>query len=238
MNAQCHTRGQTLHMSMLEAKTFTASTLPPPPQMDRSQSMSADCKIMDHSISVWVNQLCCMTFPAPQYGAVMHTVILFFCLFPCSSVLCNDAYSCFLFVCLNSVLIELSVSLSALNEETIEMAEKTIKAAAEDKWVQVHLARWHIFHGTDTTKPGISVLPLFCRPCCVRVETGSEQKLYFKKVVHGPGIESLPPPPTPPPGIFGDSDFWIAWYVSFQYLLVCKMNYSAFRDYLRWYIAA
>ena len=25
--------------------------------------------------------------------------------------------------------------------------------------------------------------------------------------------------------------------MSFQYLLVCKMNYSAFRDYLRWYIA-
>ena len=47
--------------------------------------------------------------------------------------------------------------------------------------------------------------------------------------------------PTPPPPwgvIFGDSDFWIAQYVSFQYLLVCKMNYSAFRDYLKWYIAA
>ena len=26
--------------------------------------------------------------------------------------------------------------------------------------------------------------------------------------------------------------------MSFQYLLVSKMNYSAFRDYLRWYIAA
>ena len=35
----------------------------------------------------------------------------------------------------------------------------------------------------------------------------------------------------------GDNNFWIALYVSFQYLLVCKMNYSAFRDYLRWYIA-
>ena len=35
-------------------------------------------------------------------------------------------------------------------------------------------------------------------------------------------------PPPPPP----------AQYVSFQYLLVCTMNYSAFRDYLRWYIAA
>ena len=63
-------------------------------------------------------------------------------------------------------------------------------------------------------------------------------------IVHGPGIETLPPlaPPPPPPtptgGIFGDNDFWIAQYVSFQYLLVCKMNYSAFRDYLRWYIAA
>ena len=44
------------------------------------------------------------------------------------------------------------------------------------------------------------------------------------------------PPPPPPP--LGDTDFWIAQYVSFQYLLVCKMNYSAFRDYLRWYIAA
>ena len=47
-----------------------------------------------------------------------------------------------------------------------------------------------------------------------------------------------PPPPPPPPEIFGDNDFWIAQYVSFQYLLVCKMNYSAVRDYLRWYIAA
>ena len=53
-----------------------------------------------------------------------------------------------------------------------------------------------------------------------------------------------PPPrnPAPPPGggggSFGDNEFWIAQYVSFQYLLVCKMNYSAFRDYLRWYIAA
>ena len=50
--------------------------------------------------------------------------------------------------------------------------------------------------------------------------------------------------PTPAPrgggggGIFGNNDFWIAQYVSFQYLLVCKMNYSAFRDYLRWYISA
>ena len=52
-------------------------------------------------------------------------------------------------------------------------------------------------------------------------------------VVHGPGIETLHPL-----GIFGDNDFWIAQYASFQYLLVCKMNYSAFRDYLRWYIAA
>ena len=61
------------------------------------------------------------------------------------------------------------------------------------------------------------------------------------EIVHGPGIETLThlplPPPPPPPhlrgGIFGDNDFWIAQYVSFQYLLVCKMNYSAFRDYLR-----
>ena len=37
--------------------------------------------------------------------------------------------------------------------------------------------------------------------------------------------------------LFGDRDFWIAQYVSFQYLLVWRMNYSAFRDYLRWYIA-
>ena len=59
------------------------------------------------------------------------------------------------------------------------------------------------------------------------------------RIVHGPGTEP-PNPPTPHPrplGIFGDNDFWIAQYVSFQYLLVCKMNYSAFRDYLRWYIA-
>ena len=35
---------------------------PPPPQMDRSQSMNADCKIPDHSISVWINQICCMIF--------------------------------------------------------------------------------------------------------------------------------------------------------------------------------
>ena len=44
--------------------------------------------------------------------------------------------------------------------------------------------------------------------------------------------------PPHPRGIFWDNDFWIAEYVSFQYLLVCKMNYSAFRGYLRWYIAA
>ena len=34
----------------------------PPPQMDRSQSMNADCKIPDHSISVWIYQICCMIF--------------------------------------------------------------------------------------------------------------------------------------------------------------------------------
>ena len=54
-------------------------------------------------------------------------------------------------------------------------------------------------------------------------------------IVHGPGIEKTNKQKT---GIFGDSDFWIVQYVSFQYLLVCKMNYSVFRDYLRWYIAA
>ena len=48
-------------------------------------------------------------------------------------------------------------------------------------------------------------------------------------LVHGPGIETLP---------LGDNNFWIAHYVSFQYLLVCNMNYSAFRDYLRSYLAA
>ena len=43
-------------------------------------------------------------------------------------------------------------------------------------------------------------------------------------LVHGPAIETLPPPfPHPPPGIFGDNDFWIAQYASFQYLLVCKI---------------
>ena len=59
-------------------------------------------------------------------------------------------------------------------------------------------------------------------------------------VVHGPGIETPPPPPGGGGGggNFGDNDFWIAQYVSFQYLHVCKMNYSAFRYYLRWYIAA
>ena len=47
-------------------------------------------------------------------------------------------------------------------------------------------------------------------------------------IVRGPGVETLS---------LGDNDFWIAQYMSFQYLLVCKMNYSAFRDYLRWYLA-
>ena len=61
---------------------------------------------------------------------------------------------------------------------------------------------------------------------------------YPLVIVHGPGIDPPPPSPPPPRGIFGDNDFWIAQYVSFQYLLVCKMNYSAFRGYLRWYIAA
>ena len=60
----------------------------------------------------------------------------------------------------------------------------------------------------------------------------------WNMIVHGPGIVTLPPPPPPSGGIFRYNDFWIAQYVSFQYLLVCKMNYSAFRDYLRWYIPA
>ena len=58
-------------------------------------------------------------------------------------------------------------------------------------------------------------------------------------IVHGPGIETLPPPPPGGGGgIFGDNAFWIAQCVSFQYLLVCKMNYSAFRDYLRYSLIA
>ena len=56
--------------------------------------------------------------------------------------------------------------------------------------------------------------------------------------VNSPRDRYQPPPPPPTPRIFGDNDFWIALYKSFQYLLVCKMTYSAFRDYLRWYIAA
>ena len=55
-------------------------------QMDRSQSMSADCKIPYCSIPVWINQLCCMIFPTPlsfkielhQRVATKHTVVVFF----------------------------------------------------------------------------------------------------------------------------------------------------------------
>ena len=72
---------------------------------------------------------------------------------------------------------------------------------------------------------GWSAVPIPCLAC----------DLSANILVHGPGID---PPPPPPRWIFGDNDFWIAQYVSFQYLLVCKMNYSAFRDYLRWYKAA
>ena len=67
-----------------------------------------------------------------------------------------------------------------------------------------------------------------------RRKCGHQPQKTMELIVHGPGIERPPPPPPP----IGDNDFWIAQYVSFQYLLVCKMNYSAFRDYLRWYIAA
>ena len=60
---------------------------PPPPQMDRSQSMNADCKIPDHSISVWINQICCMIFSplcfhlisscVHQCGTMKHRVMFF-----------------------------------------------------------------------------------------------------------------------------------------------------------------
>ena len=65
----------------------------------------------------------------------------------------------------------------------------------------------------------------------------TSQNMY-SRACSSMGQVSKPHPPPPPPEIFGDNDFWIAQYVSFQYLLVCKMNYSAFRDYLRWYVAA
>ena len=49
---------------------------------------------------------------------------------------------------------------------------------------------------------------------------------------------STPPSNPPTQGILETMIFGVAQYVSFQYLLVCKVNYSAFRDYRRWYIAA
>ena len=39
---------------MLEVKTFIASSFPP--QTDRSQSMSADCKITDHSLLFYLDK--------------------------------------------------------------------------------------------------------------------------------------------------------------------------------------
>ena len=73
---------------------------------------------------------------------------------------------------------------------------------------------------------------VFTSPHTCGCQTHAVRISGLKFIVHGPGIETLPM------GIFGDNDFWIAQYVSFQYLLFCKMNYSAFRDYLIWYIAA
>ena len=67
---------------------------------------------------------------------------------------------------------------------------------------------------------------------------------FYGSVQFGWTARTLSPPDvhchvsSPPEGFFIDIDFWIAQYVSFQYLFVCKMNYSAFRDYLRWYVAA
>ena len=38
-----------------------------------------------------------------------------------------------------------------------------------------------IFCGTDMAKPGISVGPLFCRPCCARVEAGGNIIFILKR---------------------------------------------------------
>ena len=119
MNAYCHTRGQTGHKSMLEVKTFTASTIPPPPRIDtsRSQSMSADCKITDCSISGWVKQsgksrtANCMTFP-----------LYFHSISNCISMRGGGGGGG---GGSHPLLMELSVLLFASNEETLEIAEKT-----------------------------------------------------------------------------------------------------------------
>ena len=94
---------------------------------------------------------------------------------------------------------------------------------AEDVVCKV-VGRISILH-LDST---LSALPVFSSTSCLCQDMAQVDVT----IVNGPGIETLPP------GIFGDNDFWIAQYVSFQYMLVCKMNHSAFRDYLRWYIAA
>ena len=84
------------------------------------------------------------------------------------------------------------------------------------------------------TSPYLSVchvvclcLPI-CRPLCS----------IFVFLSVSPWARYRNPPPHPPPGEFWRQRFLDSSVCVFQYLLLCKMNYSAIRDYLRWYTAA
>ena len=87
-------------------------------------------------------------------------------------------------------LTDLCVSSSASNKETIGMAEKNIKPHLLIKWQKMKRYNnacmtdfpWHRREDdVDTGKSGVSAWPLFCKPCCAKMQTREVNRNLISK---------------------------------------------------------
>ena len=163
--------------------------------MDRSRSMSADCKIPDHSTSVWMNQLCCAT-------DFSHSGFFLFLFFSRSKSNCMNNNKVQWRICatvfgggslqMSTQLDRIHVS-STSNKETLEKAEKAIKLPA----IKQHLDfffflsmrwPWHRHEDdTDTGKSGMTFVLQTVLHTCQPIQFTSIKDFFFLIILGGYG---------------------------------------------------
>ena len=132
-----------------------------------SQSMSADTRVPDHSIFVWINQLCCIS--------VWFSLLCFHFRSNCTNMAQWSIEFFFFFLTSTNQIVCIIIRFKRRNSLSgWENHQTTSYYATEDKGVQKCLDfLWHRHEDNiDTGNYSVSMWPSFCRLCCSRTETG------------------------------------------------------------------